>query len=61
MRYMPEDTEPTAQLTPEEAAEVRQDRELIKKSRESIEDGRRYFADSFDRLSESQNLLRRVG
>ena len=59
---MPEGAESpaTAQLTPGEKAEVRQDRTLIRKSRESIEDGKRHFADSADRLAESQELLRRI-
>ena len=58
---MPDETEPpaTAQPTAKGDAEVRQDRELIKRSRESIEDGKQYIADSFDRLVESGHLLRR--
>ena len=59
---MPEEAEPppaTRQL-PEEDPEVRQDRELIKKTRESIEQGKQHFAESFDRLVDSQKLLRRL-
>jgi hypothetical protein len=50
----------TAQLTAEGEAEVKQDRELIRRSRGSIEAGKQHFADSFDRLVESRNLLRRM-
>jgi hypothetical protein len=40
--------------------EMMKNLELIKKSRESIDDTKRHFADSFDRLVESQKLLRRL-
>jgi hypothetical protein len=49
-----------AQLTPGDDIEIKLNRELIMKSRKSIEDGKQHFADSCDRLVESQSLLRRV-
>jgi hypothetical protein len=60
---MPEEPDPrmVAQRRPGDAPEISQNRELIKKSRESIKDGQRHFADSVDRLVESRNLLRRIG
>ena len=38
--------------------ELAEDREMIRRSRDSIADAERQFADSVDRLIESQRLLR---
>jgi hypothetical protein len=54
------DTAPDLQRLLDDA-EMMQNLELIKNSRESLEESKRHFVDSFGRLVETQNLVRRLG